>query len=353
MTHETEKLDTTDIPVVDQLDAGAVPKRPERAEGVISRRVALGLVLALILLFPVIAIPVFSSYAYVMQIGMLTLMWISMSSSWNIIGGFAGYISLGHGVFYAIGGYSAGLALAHWGISPFLFLPVAGLAAMVVGLLAGLITLRTRGPAFIVATIAMLFLFLLWFDNWEFIGASSGLDLPLVDIPVRWLKVPFYYAMALSAIGAVYLSYRIAHSKFGLGLRAISEDETKAEVAGINTRWYKVIAFSLSAYFIGTAGAVYGYSLTHLRPLTFFAIAVAARMVLMSIIGGRGTVAGPVVGAILIVGVNEFSVRQFGQTELNIVVTGAILIAALLFFPQGIVGSLRKSGRLPAFLDWD
>jgi branched-chain amino acid transport system permease protein len=87
--------------------------------------------------------------------------------------------------------------------------------------------------------------------------------------------------------------------------------------------------------------------------LTFFAIAVAARMVLMSIIGGRGTVAGPVVGAILIVGVNEFSVRQFGQTELNIVVTGAILVAALHFFPQGIVGSLRKSGRLPAFLDWD
>jgi branched-chain amino acid transport system permease protein len=353
VTHETEKLDTPEVAAVGELEPDAAPKRPDRAEGVVSRRVALGLFLGFILLFPVIAIPIFDSYAYVLQIGMLMLMWISMSSSWNIIGGFAGYISLGHGVFFAIGGYSAGLALAHWGISPFLFLPLAGLAAMAVGLLAGLITLRTRGPAFIVATIAMLFLFLLWFDNWEFIGGSSGLDLPLVDIPVRWLKVPFYYAMALSAIGAVFLSYRVAHSKFGLGLRAISQDETKAEVAGINTRWYKVIAFSLSACFIGTAGAVYGYSLTHLRPLTFFAIAVAARMVLMAIIGGRGTVAGPVVGAVLIIGVNEFAVRQFGQTELNIVVTGGILIAALLFFPLGIVGSLRKSGRLPAFLDWD
>jgi branched-chain amino acid transport system permease protein len=314
---------------------------------------ALIVVLGLVLAWPWIAYPIFDSYSYVLQIGMLVMMWIAMSSSWNIIGGFAGYISLGHGVFFAVGGYAAGLALAHWGISPFLFLPVAGLAAMAVGFLAGLITLRTRGPAFIVATIAMLFLFLLWFDNWEFIGASSGLDLPLFQFPVQWLKVPFYYAMALAAIGAVYLSYRVAHSKFGLGLRAISQDETKAEVAGINTRWYKVWAFALSAYFIGVAGAVYGYSLTHLRPLTFFAIAVAARMVLMSIIGGRGTVAGPVVGAILIVGVNEFSVRQFGQTELNIVITGAILLAALLFFPQGIVGSLRKSGRLPAFLDWD
>ena len=318
-----------------------------------SRRVTLIAGLGLILLFPLIAIPLFDAYAYVLQVGMLILMWIAMSSSWNIIGGFAGYISLGHGVFFAIGGYTAGLALAHWGISPFLFLPIAGLAAMAVGFLAGLITLRTRGPAFIVATIAMLFLFLLWFDNWEFIGASSGLDLPLIQFPVRWLKVPFYYAMALCAIGAVYLSYRVAHSKFGLGLRAISQDETKAEVAGINTRWYKVWAFALSAFFIGVAGAIYGYSLTHLRPLTFFAIAVAARMVLMAIIGGRGTVAGPVLGAILIIGVNEFAVRQLGESALNIVFTGLILVLALLFFPQGIVGSLRKARRLPAFLDWD
>jgi branched-chain amino acid transport system permease protein len=324
-----------------------------RGPGSTSRRVTLIVSLGLVLLFPWIASPIFDSYAYVMQLGMLILMWIAMSSSWNILGGFAGYISLGHGVFYAIGGYTAGLALAHWGISPFLFLPVAGIAAMAVGFLAGLITLRTRGPAFIVATIAMLFLFLLWFDNWEFIGASSGLDLPLFQFNIQFLKVPFYYAMAVSAIGAVYLSYRVAHSKFGLGLRAISQDETKAEVAGINTRWYKVWAFALSAFFIGTAGAVYGYSLTHLRPLTFFAIAVAARMVLMAIIGGRGTVAGPVIGAILILGVNEVAVRQLGQSALNIVFTGLILLAALLFFPEGIVGSLRKVGRLPAFLDWD
>jgi branched-chain amino acid transport system permease protein len=159
--------------------------------------------------------------------------------------------------------------------------------------------------------------------------------------------------MAISAIGAVYLSYRVAHSKFGLGLRAISQDETKAEVAGINTRRYKVTAFALSAFFIGTVGAIWGYSLTYLRPTAFFAIAIAARMVLMAIIGGRGTVAGPVIGAILIVGVNEFAVRQVGESALNIVVTGGVLVLALLFFPLGIVGSLRNSGKLPAFLNWD
>lgn len=338
--------------VMDQKE-DLVERAPDRKPGSTSRRVTLVITLALVLLFPLIAYPIFDSYSYVLQLGMLTLMWIAMSSSWNILGGFAGYISLGHGVFYAIGGYAAGLALAHWGISPFVFLPFAGLAAMAVGFLAGLITLRTRGPAFIVATIAMLFLFLLWFDNWEFLGASSGLDLPLFEFNIEFLKVPFYYAMAVTAIGAVYLSYRVAHSKFGLGLRAISQDETKAEVAGVNTRWYKVWAFALSAIFIGMAGAIYGYSLTHLRPVTFIAIAVAARMVLMAIIGGRGTVAGPILGSILIIGVNEVAVRQMGESELNIVFIGLILLAALLFFPEGIVGSLRKAGRLPAFLDWD
>ena len=333
-------------------DRGAVSSA-KKPSGTWSRRITLTLVVAFVLLFPIIAVPLFESYAYVITLGIIALMWIAMSASWNIIGGFAGYISLGHGVFYAVGAYAAGLGLAHWGISPFLFAPVAGLAALAVGFLAGLITLRTRGPAFIISTIALLFLMFLFFDNWDYIGGSSGFDLPLFDFPIQWLKVPFYYGMAVAAMGAVYLSYKVAHSKFGLGLRAISQDETKAEVAGINTRWYKVWAFALSAYFIGFVGALWGYNLTHLRPVAFFAIAIAARMVLMAIIGGRGTVAGPVIGAVLIVGITEFTVRQFGESSLNIAVAGVILIITLLFFPEGIVGSLREKGKLPAFLDWD
>ena len=325
----------------------------EQASGrSLSRRIALGLVVAFVLLLPATQ-PLVGSYNYVMQVAIVALMWVAMSSSWNIIGGYAGYISLGHNVFYGIGGYVAGLALVYWGVSPFVSMFFAGLAAMVFGLLAGLITLRAKGPSFIVATIAMLFVISLLFDNWELVGQSSGMSLPLPPFSVIWIKVPFYYAMVVSAFGATYLSYRVAHSKFGLGLRALSQDETKAEVAGINTRLYKMVAFGLSAFFIGTAGATWGYSLGYLRPTIFFAIGTAAQMVLMAIIGGRATVAGPVIGALLIVGINEFSIVQFGATELNIVVTGGILLAVLLFFPLGIVGSLREAGRLPAFLDWD
>jgi branched-chain amino acid transport system permease protein len=292
-------------------------------------------------------------YNYVLQMGIVGLMWVAMTSSWNLIGGYTGYISLGHNVFFGLGGYTSGLLLLYLGLSPFLTAPLAGLVAVGFGFLTGFVTLRTRGPAFIISTIALLLMVALLFDNWDFVGGSNGLSLPLPPFSLETLKVPFYYAMLVIAMGSVYLGYRVAHSKFGLALRAIAQDETKAEVAGIDTRRMKIAAFSLSAFFVGAAGAIWGYSLTYLRPTIFFIIGVAAQMVLMVIIGGRGTVAGPVVGAVLLVALNEISVSQFGSNELNIVVTGVIMLVVLLFFPQGIVGTLRDRGRLPGFLDWD
>ena len=151
----------------------------------------------------------------------------------------------------------------------------------------------------------------------------------------------------------ILMTYFIKHSKFGLGLRAISQDETKAEVAGIPTRKYKILAFGLSGLFIGMAGAIYGYSLTYLRPSIFLTVAIGTGIVLNAILGGKGTVSGPVIGAAIMLAVNEFVVSKLGASELNIVVTGLILIFVLLFFPDGIVGTLRNKGTLPTFLDWD
>ena len=293
------------------------------------------------------------AYNYVLQVGIGLLMWVTLTTSWNILGGYTGYISLGHNVFFGVGGYTAALLFTHFGISPFIGSILAGMVALVLGILAGFITLRTRGPAFIISTIALLLVITLWFDNWEFVGGVNGMSLPLIPLPLEFVKVPFYYAMLIAAVGSIWLGYRIAHSKLGLALRAIAQDEVKAEVAGINTRRLKITAFALSAFFPGVVGAIWGYNLAYLRPLIFFTIAVAAQMVLMAIIGGRGTVAGPVVGAFLIVGLNEISISQFGGSELNLVITGLILVIVLLFFPLGIIGSLREAGKLPAALDWD
>lgn len=341
----------TDEARVEETGRVAVPDRT--TAGLTGKRVFLGVLLLALLLFPLVQIVVGGGYNYILHMMLVTFMWIAMTSSWNIIGGYAGYISLGHNVFFAIGGYLAGILFIYLGISPFLAAPIAGLVALLVGLIVGLITLRTHGPAFIIATLALILVVRIWFDNWELVGGANGMSLPLLGLAPHLLKIPFYYGMLLCAIGAVYVSYRVQHSKFGLGLRAISQDEIKAEAAGIDTRLYKIIAFALSAFFVGAVGAIWGYLLTYLRPTVFLSIGVAADIVLMSILGGRGTVAGPVVGAIFLIVVNEVSISQFGSTELNIVVTGLILLIVLLFFPEGIVGTLREYGKLPSILDWD
>lgn len=171
---------------------------------------------------------------------------------------------------------------------------------------------------------------------------------------MQWAKLPYYYAMLIIAAVSVWASYKIKHSKFGLGLRAITKDEIKAESAGINTRFYKVLAFALSAFFVGMAGAVWGEYLTYLpRPNIFLLIGVSANLVLMSILGGKGTIAGPVIGAILIVALNEIFVALLGASEINILGTGVVMILVLMFFPLGIIGTLARAGRLPRFLNWD
>jgi len=322
------------------------------AAAILSKRVFMaGLVIAAIA-FPLLQLAI-GGLNYWLHMGLFVFMNVAIASSWNIIGGYAGYISLGHNVFFAIGGYAAAILFAYFGISPFIAFPLCGLIAMAFGFLVGTITLRTRGPTFIISTIALVLLIKILLDNWAYIGGTNGISLELIDLPVELVKLPFYYAMLALAVGAVYLSFRIRRSKFGLGLRAISQDETKAEVAGIPTRLYKILAFALSGLFIGMAGALWGYYLTYLSPVIFLNILVGAKFVLMTILGGRGTVSGPVVGAFVFIAANEFFVSQFGATELNIVATGAALLLVLLFFPHGIVGTLRNMGKLPRFLDWD
>ena len=280
-------------------------------------------------------------------------MFIAMSSSWNILGGYTGYISLGHSVFFGIGGYFSAMLLAALGISVFISAPIAGLVSMAFGFLIGFITLRVRGPSFIISTIALLLMMRLAFENWDFIGGSNGLTLPFLDLPVEYSKFPYYYAFLITMLGSLYLSYRVRHAKLGLGLRAISQDEIKSESAGIPTSFYKITAFALSVFFVGVCGALWGAYVTNLKPNTFFLIGYSANMVLMSILGGKGTLAGPVLGSILILALDEFFVRNFGSTPLNIAGTGLVMLLVLLFMPEGVIGTLRRRNRLPAWLDWD
>lgn len=295
---------------------------------------------------------VWGTWNYYLHFLLYLFMYVAMASNWNILGGYTGYVSLGHNVFFAVGGYLSALLLVHLGWSPFWTASLAGAACALLGLVAGLISLRVRGPAFIITTIALMGIMQELFDNWEFIGGSNGMSVPMIPLGPRYTKIPFYYAMLALAVASVYVSYRIRHSRFGLGLRAIAQDEAKAEAAGIHTTAYKVAAFALSTVFVGMAGALWAYQLTYLRPTAFFNILISANLVLMCVIGGRGTVAGPVIGAVVMVLVQELFVALAGGSELNLVASGLILLLTLWFFPNGIVGSLKAKNRLPAWLDW-
>lgn len=307
--------------------------------------------LAVLLVLPLLQFT--GNYNYLLHLIIFTASYVVMASGWNILGGFTGYISLGHNVFFAVGGYFAGMIFARYGISTIILAPLAGIVAAILGYFIGLITLRVRGPSFIISSLALVMIFRILFENWEFIGGAAGVSLKANDIPVQWAKLPYYYAFIVMAAFAVWASYRIKHSKFGLGLRAISKDEIKSESAGINTRFYKVLAFAISAFFVGMAGAVWGEYLTYIRPNIFLIILVSVNMVLMCILGGKGTIAGPVIGAVLLVSFNEFFVATLGASEINILATGLIMMVCLMFFPLGIVGTLARHKKLPRFLNWD
>ena len=293
------------------------------------------------------------SYNYLLHMLLYTMMYVAIASSWNILGGYTGYISLGHNVFFCVGGYFSGMVLAFFGISTIVTAPLAGLVAAILGFLVGLVTLRLRGPTFIISSIALLMVARILFDNWRFVGGSNGVTLPQLELSSQWIKIPYYYAFLAIMAVTVYASYRIKHSKFGLHLRAISQDEVKAESAGIDTRLYKSVAFGISAFFVGVCGAVWGEYLTYIRPNIFLILLIAAQTVLMCILGGKGTVAGPIVGAILLIAFNEICVTFFGASEINIFGTGLIMVLTLMFFPNGIVGTLAQKKKLPRFLNWD
>jgi branched-chain amino acid transport system permease protein len=318
-----------------------------------TRNVTAALLLVVLALLPLTS-GFIGPYAYMLQICMTILMWITFSSSWNILGGFTGYVSLGHNVFIAVGAYFSGYLLVFHGVSPFVSAPLAGAVSVVVGIVIGFITLRTYGDAFIIATIALLLLVRIFLEQWEFLGGTTGLNLP-VDVTgdPLFLTVPYYYAMLIIAVLAVFVAHRVSHSKLGMGLRALAEDKVKAAVAGINVRQYKIAAYALSALFIGMAGSIWAYSLSYVTPEQFLTLQIAAQMMLMAVLGGRGTIAGPILGAIIMVAITEFSTTFFGSSAINLAITGALLVIVLLVFPSGIVGSLRQRRKLPSVLDWD
>jgi len=305
-------------------------------------------VLPIVLLGILLVYPLVETSQYYQHIMVMTLMAAVMASSWNIIGGYAGYTSLGHAAFFGLGGYLVAWTHNEYGWHPFVSTWFLALVVAGVALAVGWIALRTQGSAFVVVTIAVIFIFRLLALNLSAItNGAQGLTQPRPGWGgVQWspelMKVPFHYIMLLLLCLTIYSSWRIRQSKFGMGLIAIREDEGKAEAVGIDTMLYKVLAFGISAYFIGVAGGIYSYFFTYIDPGFVFDIFVSVTMVLIAILGGRGTLWGPVLGAFIMQPLANWVVSEFGGTQIHLTVFGGILLFVMLFMPQGILPALNE-----------
>ena len=276
------------------------------------------------------------------------------------MGGYTGYISLGHAAFFGIGAYAFGLLVIHLnitpGYAPFLLVPVAGVLTAVFAVGIGWIALRTRAATFVIVTIAFMFIVQLLAENLvKLTGGGAGLSVPY---PHDWggdfFNTPFYYAMLALAVIALAASWWIRRSKFGLGLLAIRDDEDKALAVGVPTRAFKLTAFVISAALVGMIGAVYGYYVTYLYPQFVVDPLIGISMVLMTFLGGLGTLSGPVIGAVLLERAQlEFAYR-FGASRLYLVLFSAVFLVVILILPRGIVPSvadLVRRWRRPAASD--
>jgi ABC-type branched-subunit amino acid transport system ATPase component/ABC-type branched-subunit amino acid transport system permease subunit len=294
---------------------------------------------ALLVLYPML-----SDDIYYQNLIILALVFAVGASGLNIISGFAGYISLGQGAFIGLGGYTIGVLAARFeSVNPWWWIPVSGLVAALVALVLGLVSLRSSGPSFVIITVAFLFLVQVIAVNWvSLTNGTSGLSLPLPTWDRDIINWPFYYVLVAILGLQLLMTWWIRRTKFGMGLIAIREDETKAATIGHNLPVEKIMAFTASTVFVGMAGGAYGYYLTFIDPRGMFGILLSVQIVLSLLIGGKATLWGPVLGAFLIEYLNELANNQFGGGNTRLFLFGGLLIAVVIFLPRGILPAIES-----------
>lgn len=291
----------------------------------------------------------------------VVLQYIVLSTAWNILGGYTGYINFGTGAFFAIGAYSSvvlhkmpALTQAWFGIStPAIPLPVmilvGGGVSGIIGLGTGYLTLRLRGVFFAIATLALAVVVQTLIVNWDYVGGARGIYIirpaqaPLAGGYIQYL---FTLMIALSVI-SVGIARTIERSTLGLGFAAIRDDEQAAEADGVPTLRLKLIATTLSGALMGMAGAPLPYYVTYLDPASSFNLAYAVNSVAMPVIGGMTSWLGPVIGAILLGTIQQLATVTI-SSALNLLIVGLLLIAFVIIAPNGIVGLFQARRRARA-----
>jgi len=268
-------------------------------------------------------------------------MWIALAQSWNLISGLTGYVSFGHVAFFGMGAYTAAILIGTLGWPWLLACLAGGVMAMVLALVIGWPCLRLKGPYFAIAMLGLNEVLRVIVSYYEGLtGGGSGLSLPTLHA-----SVPIYYAMGLVALSVTGLTYVIITSRFGLRLMTIREDEVAAEAMGIDTFRYKLYAFLLSAVAPGIVGGLAARDQGYIEPTSVFPLITTITMIVMALFGGKGTIWGPVLGAVLLFTFQELVWARF--IYLHQLLFGAIIVGVVLLMPRGILGVLQMRYNLP------
>jgi branched-chain amino acid transport system permease protein len=297
----------------------------------------------------VLAAPLLIEDPYYLGLLFLCHYYTILACSWDLLSGFTGNINFGHAFFIAGAGYTGAVLNLNLGWPPWLTLPAGGITAALCGLLVGIMTLRLKGPYFAAVTFSFGALLYKWFMvSSKFLGGEEGLSgiVPLTNTPLG-----DYYFSAIFMCTVIFLLYFISKSSFGLILRSIGENETASEGSGINTTFYKVMAFTISAAIAGVAGTMYAHIQMHAGP-EMADNSLSALVLMMAVVGGMGSIIGPIMGAYLLTLVNE-SLRFIG--ELRLLIYSSAVVAVIFFAPKGLLeifsrafghGTARERGKI-------
>jgi branched-chain amino acid transport system permease protein len=308
--------------------------------------VKLAAALAILIL---LALPAVLS-AYTLTIAILILFYGFLGQAWNIVGGYAGQLSAGHAAFVGVGGYTAAMLSTEWGITPWIGMFVGAALAAILGAVIGYLGFRfgLRGFYFVLLTVAFAEVCRITVSNVDALGGALGLYITFTGNPRQFQfqdqRVYYYLALVLLLL-ATGVAALIERRRFGLYLTAIREDETACEALGVATFKYKMLAMVVSSCLTGLGGTFYAFYLFSLQPGAVFGIPLSVEIIIRPIIGGAGTLLGPILGSVILTPLAEVSRHYFGQSGLHgahLIFYGLLLIAVVLFLPQGAYPYLRR-----------
>jgi branched-chain amino acid transport system permease protein len=324
-----------------ELAAGAIEGVQERVRRNPYKIGALSLLILFVLAYPWIFTMPFQQH-----VAILVFTYGLMAVAWNILGGFTGQVSLGNTIFFGTGAYTSTFLLMNFLISPWIGL-LAGIAlSVLLAIVVGYPTFRLKGHYFAIATIAVAEIIYTIVLNTEQLGAAVGIALPI--LPESWINMQFhghdkteYYYIILAFLSIALLTvYKVERSKMGYYFKSIKEDPDAARALGVNITNYKLMAFILSAIFTSMAGTFYAQYVLFIDPYSTIHIMISIHMVLMAVLGGLGTLWGPLIGATVLIAISESTRIMLGGSgqALDLMIFGFLVVAFAVFQPKGLMG---------------